>query len=212
MQHYNILEKIKKLLLYTTNSKTSYNGQLYEYGYHTLKIDNSTLKGQRNPAQRLENLPYDFTNKVILDIGSNQGGMLFEIADKIKEGVGIDFNPKLVNAANRISNYKNLSHINFYHFDLNTEDFDLIRCFTNYDKFDVVFLLSVCMWIDHWKDLINWISKNSKVIIFETNGNKKQQREQIVELEKYFKISVINESSEDDPKQKNRKLLLCQPK
>ena len=109
----NDFEKIKNLLTYTVTSGKSYNGRNHETGYHTLKINGQVLPGQRKPGQRLSTVRYDFTNKVVLDIGSNQGGMLFEIADKIKYGIGIDFDPRLVNVANRISN-TNKYNIDFY--------------------------------------------------------------------------------------------------
>ena len=56
-----------------------WKGKGYETGYHSLKIGDITLKGQRNPEKRLSNVNYDFTNKRVLDLGCNRGGMLFEI-------------------------------------------------------------------------------------------------------------------------------------
>ena len=203
------LEKIKNLLTYTVTSGKSYNGRHHETGYHTLKINGQVLPGQRNPGQRLSTVKYDFTNKVVLDIGSNQGGMLFEIADKIKYGIGIDFDPRLVNVANRISN-TNKYNIDFYNFNLDKEDFNLINNLNRENNIDVVFLLAVCMWIKPWKELIAWVKLNSNYCLFETNGKSKQQAEQIDYLNKTFRsVEILAESSQDDPKQKKRKLLWC---
>jgi SAM-dependent methyltransferase len=203
------LEKIKNLLTYTVTSGKSYNGRHHETGYHTLKINGQVLPGQRNPGQRLSTVKYDFTNKVVLDIGSNQGGMLFEIADKIKYGIGIDFDPRLVNVANRISN-TNKYNIDFYNFNLDKEDFNLINNLNRENNIDVVFLLAVCMWIKPWKELIAWVKQNSNYCLFETNGKSKQQAEQIDYLNKTFRsVEILAESSQDDPKQKKRKLLWC---
>lgn len=205
----NELDKIKNLLTYTVTSGKSYNGRNHETGYHTLNINGTVLKGQRQPGMRLETVNYDFTNKTVLDIGSNQGGMLFEIANKIKYGIGIDFDPRLVNVANRISNTNNYN-IDFYNFDLSKEDFNLINSLCRESKIDVVFLLAVCMWIPTWKELVTWVSKNSSHCLFETNGKSKQQSEQIDYLNKTFRsVEMLAESSEDDPKQKKRKLLWC---
>jgi SAM-dependent methyltransferase len=203
------LDKIKNLLTYTVTSGKSYNGRNHETGYHSLTIGDQVLTGQRNPAQRLSNVPYDFENKSVLDIGSNQGGMLFEISDKISYGLGIDFDPRLVNVANRISNEFNYN-IDFYNFDLAKEDFDLIKSLSRTNKIDVVFLLSVCMWIPTWRDLIVWVSKNAEHCLFETNGNEQTQTDQIEMLTKTFrKIKMLSERSDDDPGQKKRKLLWC---
>ena len=205
----NKLNKIKNLLTYTVTSGKSYNGRHHETGYHTLIIDGQTLEGQRQPAMRLKDVPYNFTNKNVLDIGSNQGGMLFEIADKINYGIGIDFDPKLVNVSNRISNEYNYN-IDFYNFDLLTEDFDLIHSLSRTDKIDVVFLLSVCMWIPTWKELITWVHTNSAHCLFETNGKLNQQQEQINMLTNTFStVTLLSQTSEDDPRRKNRKLFWC---
>jgi len=203
------LDKIKNLLTYTVTSGKSYNGRHHETGYHTLNINGTVLPGQRNPGMRLQTVKYDFTNKVVLDIGSNQGGMLFEIADKIKYGIGIDFDPRLVNVSNRISK-TNRYNIDFYNFNLDQEDFNLISSLSREDKIDVTFLLAVCMWIKPWKELVSWVSKNSTHCLFESNGKSKQQNEQIEYLKKVFRtVEILAETSEDDPKQKKRKLLWC---
>lgn len=203
------LEKIKKLLQYTTTSDKTYNGVNYSYGYHTLKIDNETLNGQRNPSNRLSTVDYDFTGKNILDIGSNQGGMLFEVSNKISYGMGVDFDTKLVNVANRISKYNNYN-IDFYHFDLEKENLNLLNNLSRVNKFDVVFLLAVCMWIKNWREVVLWVKDNSNYCLFETNGNKKQQEEQINFLKSTFKeVTMLSEKSSDDPNMKKRKLLWC---
>jgi len=202
-------EKIKTLLQYTITSGSEYNGRYHEHGYHTLTIDDEVLNGQRNPSMRLSPLAYDFTNKNVLDIGSNQGGMLFEIADKISYGMGIDFDKRLVNVANRISKH-NEFNIDFYNFDLATEDFNLINDLSRVDKFDTVFLLAVCMWIPSWKELIKWVHSNSNHCLFETNGKPHQQEEQITFLKQTYKtVEMLAEQSDDDPRQKKRKLLWC---
>jgi 2-polyprenyl-3-methyl-5-hydroxy-6-metoxy-1,4-benzoquinol methylase len=203
------LDKIKNLLIYTVTSGKDYNGRNFVTGYHTLQIEGQTFTGQRQPALRLKDVPYNFNGKAVIDIGSNQSGMLFELADKIKYGVGIDYDPRLVNVANRISNEYGYD-IDFYNFDLSKEDFDLINCFSKVDKFDVILLLAICMWIPNWKELIIWVQKNSSYCLFETNGKTLVQKEQIAFLKKTFtKVEIIAETSDDDPKQKDRKLLWC---
>lgn len=203
------LDKIKTLLQYTITSGASYNGRNHSYGYHTLTIDNERLEGQRQPSLRLLPLNFNFNGKTVLDIGSNQGGMLFEIGDKISYGMGVDYDSRLVNVANRISKHKN-TNIDFYHFDLENEEFNLLLDLSRTDNFDVIFLLSICMWISRWKELITWVHKNSNHCLFETNGKKDQQQAQIDFLKQTYKsVEILAEESNDDPGQKRRKLVWC---
>lgn len=206
----NTINKIKNLLQYTTTSDKTYNGSQYEGGYHTLTILGNTIKGQRNPAQRLEGVPYDFNGKTVLDVGSNQGGMLFQIQDKIAQGVGIDFDHRLINVANRIKQSHNYSNLNFYVFDLEKEDFNLIENFAD-KQIDIIFLLSVCMWIKNWKEFCTWCSLNAKSCLFETNGKKYEQAEQVEFLQTIYKtVTLIREKSVDDESQTKRKLYYCE--
>ena len=203
------IKKIKNLLVYTTTSGKQYNGGLYEGGYHTLSIDSEVIKGQRNPSQRLEGVNFDFADKTILDIGSNQGGMLYEIQSKIKQGVGVDIDHRLVNVANRISNYNSYNNLNFYIFDADKEEFDLLNNYAD-EKYDVIFLLAVCMWIKSWKELISWVYDNSNYCLFETNGKKHLQTEQFEYLKSlYASVELIHKRSDDDPKQKKRSTYWC---
>ena len=68
----NVIKYIKKY-----SNTNHWNGKGYESGYHTLKIEDTKLNGQRNPEQRLLNVNYNFTDKKVLDLGCNKGGMLF---------------------------------------------------------------------------------------------------------------------------------------
>jgi 2-polyprenyl-3-methyl-5-hydroxy-6-metoxy-1,4-benzoquinol methylase len=206
----NNINKIKNMLRYTTTSKTSYNGKGFEGGYHTLNICDTVIPGQRKPDDRIRNVPYDFKNKTVLDIGSNQGGMLYSVHDKINEGVGIDFDYRLVNVANRIKSSHQYNNINFYVFDLNKEDFNLINNLSS-STYDIVFLLSVCMWIDTWRELCTWCATNIKSCLFETNGSATQQDEQVaLLLTLYSKVALINKKSSDDPGKAKRRLYFCE--
>ena len=204
------MNKIKNLLQYTRTSGKAYNGDKYEGGYHTLTLHNEVIQGQRNPSQRLEGIPYNFNGKTVLDIGCNQGGMLFALQDNIKDGVGIDFDHRLINVANRIRSSHKYNNLNFYVFNLEKENFDLISNFSD-NKIDIIFLLSVCMWINNWKELCTWCSKNAKSCLFETNGKKLQQDEQLVLLRSLYKsVTLIRDKSIDDQSQTKRRLYFCE--
>jgi 2-polyprenyl-3-methyl-5-hydroxy-6-metoxy-1,4-benzoquinol methylase len=202
--------QIVNLLSYTKTSGQAYNAEIFPAGYHSFNINGFELKGQRNPQERINAVPYDFTGKTVLDIGCNQGGMLYSVADKIAHGTGIDFDYRLINAANKVRSHTKQQNLDFFVFDLEKENLELIRDLIPAEKVDIVFLLSVCMWIENWHDVINLSSAISDTMLFESNGTEEQQKEQLDYLGTiYKKIELITEKSEDDEGQKNRKLYLC---
>lgn len=206
------INKVLGLLNYAKTSGKSYNGSLYGSAYHSLKLKEYYFRGQRECNLRLQKVPYDFSGKTVLDIGCNAGGMLHAIADKVEMGVGIDYDYRLVNAANAVRAINKTNNLSFYRFDLENEDIGLIKNFIldENEKIDICFLLSVCMWIKNWKEVISFVASISNNLLFETNGTKEQQFEQIEELKKnYENIEVIEEESNDDPGQPNRMLLFC---
>lgn len=188
----------------------SYNAGQYDAGYHSFEINNYHFIGQRNPKLRFKDLPLSLKDKSVLDIGCNQGGMLYSFADEIKYGIGIDYDPRMINAANKIKSYANTNNIDYYVFDLEKENLGYIQDFLPDDRVDVVLLLSVCMWIKNWKEVIDFSHRISGNMIFESNGSVDQQFEQVEYLQKaYNYVHLIHEKSEDDLTQKFRKLYYC---
>ena len=209
------INKVLGLINYAKTSGKSYDGSMYGSAYHSMNIKGYYFRGQRECNLRLQRVPYDFSDKVVLDIGCNAGGMLHCLSDKIKMGIGIDYDYRLINAANAIKGINQSDNLSFYRFDLENEDLDLINYYLliGNRKVDICFLLSVCMWISNWKEVIKYVAAISDNLLFETNGTYVQQKEQIEELQKaYDKLQLIEEESNDDPGQPNRKLILCQNK
>jgi SAM-dependent methyltransferase len=204
------VNKVLNLLSYAKNIGASYNAQAFESGYHSLTIGPRRFAGQRDPEQRLAGVPFDFTSATVLDLGCNQGGMLFSIADRIQAGIGVDYDPRMVNAANRIRACKGLDNVHFYVFDLAREDFQLLRNFLPGRKVDIVFLLSVCMWLPNWKAVIDAARSISDTLLFESNGTEQQQRDQEDYVRgSYANVALLREASTDDRKQTRRRLFLC---
>lgn len=204
------LKKVVNLLQYTKTGSVSYSATKFDSGYHSFSIDGHSFDGQRNPLERFNNLPISLEGKTILDIGCNQGGMLYAFSDIIKNGVGIDYDSRMINAANKIASYTSKNNLDFYVFDLEKENLDYINDFLPGDKVDVVFLLSVCMWIKNWQEVIKFSQAISDHMIFESNGSVDQQEEQINYLKTiYQNVQLLKEKSDDDPSQQNRKLLYC---
>lgn len=176
----------------------------YETGYHTLKVKDTILKGQRNPEKRLSTVNYDFTNKRVLDLGCNRGGMLFKIQDRVQYGVGIDYDSNLINCCNILKCHDQSHNLNFYTHNLDTMN---ILNLNWYGPFDIALMLSMSMWIKKWETYVNWIGIHCKACLFETNGS--NQDDQFKALSHHYDIKVVNEKSLDDDRNHDRKLLLC---
>lgn len=210
LEGMNIL-KVLSTVAYASKSDFSYSGKFYTAGYHSLALRGTYFRGQRECAARLAVVPYDFSKKVVLDLGCNCGGMLQCLADKILLGVGIDHNPKLINAANLIRGLNETYNLHFFTFDLENDDLSLIDRFVLGDRVDICFLLSICMWLKNWKKVIVCASMIADVVLFETNGDDGQQKDQVEFLRTCFdKVELINPESSDDLNKKERALYMCQ--
>lgn len=191
-------QQIINLLNYTKTSGSIYNGQDFPAGYHTINVSGLFLQGQRNLEERYARIPFDFTGKSVIDMGCNQGGMLFAIADKIKSGTGIDYDSRVINAANKIRGYTKNNHIEFYTFNMEKEDLDLVRDFIPAGKVDVAFLLAVCVYLSNWRDVIDMTTKIADNLLFEANGKPDQQRQQHEHLRTRYKTVRLLSSDSDD--------------
>jgi bifunctional DNA-binding transcriptional regulator/antitoxin component of YhaV-PrlF toxin-antitoxin module len=205
--------QILNVLSFTKTSNSAYAAQEFPAAYHTINIKGHKVKGQRDPALRLALVPFDFHGKSVLDIGCNQGGMIHQVADVVKWAVGIDYDARMINAANRVKIATGAHATSFYVLNLETDPLQLISDFLPGEKADISFLLSVCMWIKNWKEVIDFAQSKSHSMLFESNGTPEQQQEQINYLRsRYRQIDALAETSEDDPNQKLRKLFyLSQP-
>lgn len=191
-------QQILNLLNYTKTSGSIYNGQDFPAGYHTISVSGLRLKGQRDLEERFARIPVDFTGKSVIDMGCNQGGMLFAIADKIKTGTGIDYDSRVINAANKVRSYTKNNHLEFYTFNMEKEDLELIRDFIPSEKVDVAFLLAVCVYLSNWRDVIDLTTKIANSLLFESNGDADQQREQQEYLKTRYKIVRLLSADSDD--------------
>jgi SAM-dependent methyltransferase len=202
--------RIRNILNYTKRSGSVYAAEEYPAGYHSVVIGDARLPGQRDPSFRLDKVPVSFHGKTVLDIGCNQGGMLFAIADRIKWGVGIDYDARMVNAATRISVAKQMSHLRFYVMNVEQEPLERIEDILPEGQVDMVFLLAVCMWIKNWREVIAYAASLAPAMVFESNGTAQQQSEQEEELRRiYRRVEQLTEASTDDIKQRARKLFYC---
>jgi hypothetical protein len=202
-----LFRQIQNILNFTKTSNSHYSAEQFPAAYHTINIKGRQVPGQRDPSKRLASVPVDFHGKSVLDLGCNQGGMIHQVRTLIKWGVGIDYDPRMINAANRIKSVNASENISFYIVDLQNDPLELISDFMPDPKADICFLLSVCMWLKNWQQVIDFAHSKSNSMLFETNGSALQQDQQINYLKaKYSVVNMLSEMSDDDPIQKSRKL------
>jgi hypothetical protein len=202
-----LFRQIQNILNFTKTSNSHYSAEQFPAAYHTINIKGRQVPGQRDPSKRLASVPIDFHGKSVLDLGCNQGGMIHQVRTLIKWGVGIDYDPRMINAANRIKSVNASENISFYIVDLQNDPLELISDFMPDRKADICFLLSVCMWLKNWQQVIDFAHSKSNSMLFETNGSALQQDQQINYLKtKYSVVTMLSEMSDDDPIQKSRKL------
>lgn len=177
----NNTKKALSVINYTKKDNKAYAGKKFESAYHTVKLGDKVFTGQRKNFDRIDNLEkeFDFTGKVVLDIGCNAGGLLHGLSSKIKYGVGVDFSSKCINAANIIKDHNSISNLNFYTFNLDKEDVNIIPNFVLSDKIDVCCFLAMAKWVKMWKEVVGFCKENSPYLIFESNGRVRFQSEQL---------------------------------
>lgn len=198
------------LITYATGSGSSYSGRQFHSGYHSLTLKGRYFRGQRECATRLAGVPFDFQDKVVLDIGCNCGGMLHALAGRIRTGVGIDYDYKCINAANAIRLLNETPQLRFFTFDLERDELRLIENYLQGERVDICFLLSICMWIRNWREVIARTAQLADHLLFEANGSVQQQQEQIEELGRHFQhVEQLRADSPDDTIQQKRMLFLC---
>ena len=145
-----------------------------------------------------------------MDLGCNAGGMLHAISGQIGKGYGFDFNPNCINAAQLIKTLNQTGNLEFYVFDLDKQSLSLLSAFLFGQRVDICFLLSVCMWIERWREVVRLAAKISDCMLFESNGSVEQQKSQVELLESlYQRMEVISESSKDDFSCNSRTLYFC---
>jgi len=182
-----------------TTLNSHYNGWSNgrkEYGYHSFHLGNIHFIGQRDPVKRLDIMRkhYDFTDKFVVDIGCNTGGMLFHLYE-IKKGCGVDFDASCIRATDVIKEKLHIfNHLDFVGRDIQKEGIEDI--FTA--RADVSFLLSMGSWLTNWRKVYETVFNNSDTIFLETNNDSEGAPQLEFFRGKNCKIVLVIEKSEDD--------------
>lgn len=199
---YKDVEDILKESLRKTVGHGFYNHwhNRLEFGYHSFDIFSFHVQGQRNPAKRFEKIRrfYDFTNKNVLDLGCNTGGMLFHIPE-IARGIGIDYDETCINSCYTFRDWFMFAcQLDFYKHDLN--EFSCVDfCKSKQFKPDIVFLLSLGSWVKNWRSLYRDAFQVCDTVLLEIN-NVAEGAAQLDFFEKELNatITLVSDSSDDD--------------
>ena len=130
-------------------------------------------EAQRDARRRLEQFglrPEDVRGKRVLDLGCNNGAILFQISnDQPAQGVGIEYDPEKVDLARRIAAFAGIERLEFRVGDLDALDARAVG-----GPFDVVLCLAVEAHVqdpDHLYRLLADVTRG--VLLFEANASTK---------------------------------------
>jgi len=201
--------KLLEMIRYATDSRQPYSGAEFPAGYHTLRLGSETIKGQRDCAVRVAQLPIDFKGRVVMDFGCNQGGMLTQIAGEIKFGYGLDKNSRMVNLCQKLRQINLHDNLNFFTFDLEGEDLGHIYYFLEH-KVDISFFMSMSNWVSNWREVLTFVHSLSPILVLETNGELESQEEQDDYVRRLYKqVRTVSIESGDDRFEKRRRCYVC---
>lgn len=194
--------QVLNLISFAKQRRTAYAANGFEAAYHTMVINGQVFSGQRDPAARIRSMPIEFNGRSVLDIGCNQGGMLFALSPVIKWGVGVDNNANLINVCNKIAAVQSANNLSFFTHNVSVDPIETLRdMLPSIEGVDVVLLLSVCGWIRNCESVVRFARKVGKMIVLETNGTAQSQQQQIRLVEAEFGSStVVQRTSADDPR------------
>ena len=188
----------------------AYDGSRYLVGYHSHELRGIKFRGQRECAERLRNVPFNFDGRTVLDLGCNSGGMLHALSGRIRRGIGFDVNPDCVNAAHAVLQLNGIGNLDFFTFDLDREPLQDIRDMCLLDRVDICLLLSVCMWLRKWKSVLRFAAESADALLFESNGSEQEQESQVEQLRYlYASVRLVEDHSPDDLLQSKRATYLC---
>lgn len=169
----------------------------------------SSQEAQRHCARRLENFgvrPESFRDKSVLDIGSNIGGMLFEI-QRLSPGrcVGIEYDGDKVHVATKIAAYSGLNNVSFLHADV-----DILKVKSLAGPFDVVFCLAIEAHVKRPRHLYRLLSSvTAETLYFEGNATTKPAEVEARLRENGFAhVEYLGFSDDDCITENNRRPLL----
>lgn len=175
--------------------------------YYSVSTYGLNIKGTRHPRRFLDvwKRHYDYTDKHVCVIGCNTGGMIFEMAEEVREATGIDGNLKNLNAALKTMSLLGLDHhlnfmechqelTNFHKFDQMTDDAEL-------------FIMSCDTIYGDWFKWFDLIDQKKASVIFEIEDKKDNDKIHYWK-EKGRDPKLILKGSPDEPSKKRSSYLI----
>lgn len=168
---------------------------------------------QRDTKKRLVNFGVNsniIKNKTVLDIGSNIGGIAFEIFKMYpRKIVCLEYDKNKIDVSNLIAKIHNFNNIFFYQNDVESDSFK-----ENFkENFDIVFCLSL---IEHLRKKEDFLRKVYEICneFFFLEGNSSTDRKNTIDLLLkigFKKVRFIGYSNDDRNKDNNnRPLFVCE--
>ena len=184
-RHKNCRNKIFEI-------KKEYDPNKMDYGsgYFYQSIKNINLSGLRNTSYRINELRLNkyVSGKSILDIGTNCGGILFELEDSYNYAVGIEHNQNDIKIANYVKNYLDKKKISFLCEDFfnysSKNKFDIILSLANHHTYDKG-IVNTNLYI---KKLISHLNDNG-ILFFEQHHPSLEKKD---DFEKFVNLIIQN--------------------
>ncbi|MDC3053327.1 class I SAM-dependent methyltransferase [Candidatus Pelagibacter sp.] len=143
LDYFNF-DKNRNIRNYLTSTYKKKNNQFFDYGvgYFYQSSNKLGIRGLRDSLYRKKIIDIDnlTKGKKILDIGTNSGFLLLELENNFDYALGIDYNPQLIEIANKSKEYLEIKNIDFkvQNFEKDTikEKFDIILSLANHHTYD----------------------------------------------------------------------------
>lgn len=148
--------------------------------------------------EHLARVPFDFRNKVVLDLGCRMGEALHSLAGAIRKGYGFDVDPDCVNAAHLTRGLNDVTNLEFFTFHPGQHDLALMKCFLLRQTVDICFLFATRNWFEQWPEVMAEAAKLCPALLFEEEEMLQHRSNQVDVLQKYYgKIELVAETVDD---------------
>jgi hypothetical protein len=149
--------------------------------------------------ERLAQVPFDFRNKVVLDLGCRMGEALHALAGTIQKGYGFDVDPDCVNAAHLTRGLNDVTNLEFFTFHPEQQNPALMKCFLLRQSVDICFLFATRNWFEQWPAVVAEAAKLCPAMLFEEEEILQHRSHQVDLLQQYYgKIELVAEALDDN--------------